>query len=67
MNDLKELLVGLLYNEKGKISKSKLGGMIICIGILLEGYGMIDPIVANTIKTFGAYIGGTGIRDAIKK
>jgi len=44
-----------------------LGGLILAIGVLLEGHGIASAAWFNTIETIGGLLCGTGVRDLFKK
>jgi len=67
MDNIRKLLQGMLFNEKGEISKTKLGGIILSIGFLLSGHGLVSEATFKTIETIGGILCGTGVRDLFSK
>ncbi len=57
----------LLYNEKGKVSKTKLGMWISVFLGVLQINGIIDAQMFQTLATVAGGIAGVGIRDIFKK
>jgi len=62
-----EFLKDLLYNSKGKISKTKLGTWLSVFLGILQINGIIDAQMFQTLATVTGGIVGVGIRDIFKK
>jgi|WetSurMetagenome_2_1015567.scaffolds.fasta_scaffold76709_4 hypothetical protein len=61
------LIKKLFLNDQGKISFTKIGGLILGLSGVLVANGIITPQVAETIASIGAILGISGARDAMNK